>query len=370
MTTTTGHPKKPVSIRQEEKHTIASFFARAHLDNAERLGLCREQLISAANLSSSLMQETDARILPQQLSNLFQAIWAELDDEYLGFASSPTRVGVFSLISERMIDCKTLGEALHEAQRCYRLISDNITFELKQQQDTVHLYILLTEPEKDTYHMLTELLLMIWHRFPSWLVGDDIPLYEVCFPYARPAHAEEYRLLYPAPCRFQQTAARLSWPSDVLQWPIRRSKEELRRYLKQVPLPWFRKPHYPRNITDQVSRLLEASPQEHLITLDAIATQLHMTSRTIRRKLSAEGSHFQQLKNNLRRDRAIHWLSQDHISLAEVGRRSGYLEVTAFIRAFKGWTGISPGDYRKKLRAPHKLVRHTLLANPQQNPKV
>jgi AraC-like DNA-binding protein len=79
-----------------------------------------------------------------------------------------------------------------------------------------------------------------------------------------------------------------------------------------------------------------------------------MTSRTIRRKLSAEGSHFQQLKNGLRRDRAIHWLSQDNISLAEVGRRSGYQEVTAFIRAFKNWTGISPGDYRMKLRVPRK----------------
>lgn len=354
MTSITGQTRKPSSIRQEEKHTIASYFARAHLDNAERLGLCREQLISAANISSSLLQESEARILPQQLSDLFQAIWAELDDEYFGLASSPARVGVFTLVCERMVGCKTLGQALHEAQRCYRLISDSITFAFEQNQETVHFHLRLTEPELDPQHMLTELLLMIWHRFPSWLVGNNIPLHKVCFPYPRPAHADEYRLLYPAPCIFEQPCASLSWPSEVLQWPIRRSKTELRQYLKQVPLPWFRKPHYSKNITEQVSQLLEASPPEQLITLDAIAVRLHMTSRTIRRKLSAEGSHFQQLKNNLRRDRAIHWLSQDKISLAEVGRRSGYQEVTAFIRAFKNWTGISPGDYRMKLRAPLK----------------
>lgn len=356
---TTAEPsaleQEPSSLKQEVKHTVASYFARIHLKNAERIGLCREELMDTAQLSESLLQEPGARIAPQQLATLFQSIWNACDDEFLGLAATPTRVGVFTLLSERMVECETLGDALHEAIRFYRLTNPNFSFHLetieKNTGNQVHFHIRLKHPELDHDNILIELLLLIWHRFPNWLVREAIPLQEIHFTYGPPAHRDEYRLLYPGPSRFYQTENTLVWPAEVLQWPVRRNKEQLLKYLRLVPLPWFRKQEFVENLTDKVSRLLEDSPEEHLITLDEIADQLHMTARTLRRKLTSEGSSFQRLKDNLRRDRAIYWLSQPDISIAKVGIHSGYTETTAFIRAFKSWTGISPGDYRKRLLA-------------------
>ncbi len=362
MTTKTGHqtPTEPSTLKQEVKHTVASYFARIHLKNAERIGLSREELMATAQLSESLLQEPGARIAPQQLSTLFQAIWNACDDEFLGLGATPTRVGVFTLLSERMVECETLGDALHEAIRFYRLTNTNFSFHLETVQKTtaqkttdkqVHFHIRLKHPELDHDNILIELLLLIWHRFPNWLVREAIPLQEIHFTYGPPEHRDEYRLLYPGPSRFYQIDNTLVWPAEVLKWPVRRNKEQLLKYLKLVPLPWFRKQEFVENLTDKVSRLLEESPEEHLITLEEIAGQLHMTARTLRRKLTSEGSSFQRLKDNLRRDRAIYWLSQPDISIAEVGTHSGYTETTAFIRAFKSWTGIAPGDYRKRLLA-------------------
>ena len=86
------------------------------------------------------------------------------------------------------------------------------------------------------------------------------------------------------------------------------------------------------------------------ISLEHIADQLHMTSRTLRRKLTAEGSQFQNLKDSVRRERAIYWLSQQVISIKETAQKVGYTETASFVRAFKQWTGLSPGQFRKSLQ--------------------
>lgn len=350
MTTKSGHPApSQAPLTQEVKHTIASYFARVHLQNAERLGMDTETLMAQAQLPISLLQEPRARIAPQQLAALFQAIWQTSDDEYMGLTETSRKVGVFSLLAEKMIHCETLGEALRQAVRFFRLIDKDVDLIVEPTDKQVFVHIRMRQPELDYQNILTELLLLIWHRFPNWLVGQVIPLQEIRFRFQPPSHREEYRLLYPGPCRFSQPDNTLVWPAEVLDWPIRRNAEQLQKYLKIVPLPWFRKQEFVETLTDRISRLLEEGPVDHLITLDDIAEQLHTTTRTLRRKLTSEGSSFQRLKDNVRRDRAIYWLSQEDISIAEVGRRSGYTEATAFIRAFKNWTGIAPGDYRRRL---------------------
>ncbi|MNZ95940.1 HTH-type transcriptional regulator VirS [compost metagenome] len=81
--------------------------------------------------------------------------------------------------------------------------------------------------------------------------------------------------------------------------------------------------------------------------MEEIAEEMHMTSRTLRRKLSDEGTSFQELKDGVRCDAAIHYLSQPAIPISQISRQLGFSEPAAFTRAFKQWTGISPGLYRR-----------------------
>ncbi len=338
-------------MKQEIKHTVASHFARVHIANAERIGLDRELLLREAGLAEVLLREPRARIAPQQLAAIFRTVWRECDDEMLGLTEAPIRVGVFSLIAERMIEAETLGDALDEMMRFYHLVTNSFHFEKTLTGDQASFSIALTKPEYDPDNILIELLLLIWHRFPNWLVGRQIPLREVSFTYSPKAYKEEYPLLFPGPCRFKQSENMLVWPAEVLRWPIRRNREQLHAYLRHAPLPWFRKQKFVKSFTDQISRLLETSPLDHSASLAEIASQLHMTERTLRRKLTEEGSCFHRLKGEIRRDRAIYWLSKGDVSIAEISRYTGYTDPTAFIRAFKAWTGLSPGSYRRRLLA-------------------
>lgn len=332
------------------RHTVSGYFARAHLQNAVRLGLDEQQLLQHAALSSSLLQQEGARLAPRQLARLLTRIMIGLDDEFLGKTATPCRFGVFPLLCEHVIRAPTLREALRESQRFYHLFTRALHFDVDESGNEVRLTIRLEQPELDEDHVLIELLLLVWHRFPCWLVGQVIPLMQVQLAYPAPAHAEEYRLLFPAPREFDQPDNTLVWPKSVLDLPVHRNPEQLKRYLAQVPLMWFRKQRFTEYQTERVMQLLEQADNPHRSTLEEIAGQLHMTSRTLRRKLTAEGSRFQQLKDGLRRDQAIYWLSQAGISVAAAAQHTGFTETAAFIRAFKKWTGLSPGQYQKRLR--------------------
>ena len=87
----------------------------------------------------------------------------------------------------------------------------------------------------------------------------------------------------------------------------------------------------------------------HLPELRDVAAVLALHPQTLRRRLAAEGTTFKQIKSDIRRDTALHFLGKRTLSVEEVAHRSGFSEASAFIRAFKGWTGLTPYSYRKGL---------------------
>lgn len=332
-----------------ENYTVSNYFARTHLANTVRIGGDEQEILSLAGLTEEVIKAPKARIAPQQLAAIVRANWAVGDDEFMALASHRVKVGVFQLLAERLIGCRTLEEALRETARFYNLITESVRFELTITQQQALFSFTLPNTNRTNNSFLIEFLLLIWHRFPSWLVGQVIPLQEVRFDYKEPKHSEEYRLMFPSPCCYQSGENALVFDSAALTLPIVQTSVELSRYLSEIPLPWFRKQDFQDNFTVQVSRFLEECTFQDETNLEYIAEKMHTTSRTLRRKLTAEGSSFQQLKDNIRRDRAINYLADTRISIAEVARRIGFTEPPAFARAFKQWTGLSPGAYRKGL---------------------
>ena len=87
----------------------------------------------------------------------------------------------------------------------------------------------------------------------------------------------------------------------------------------------------------------------HMPELADVAADLDVHPQTLRRRLTAEGTTFKDIKNQLRRDTALYFLGKKSLSIEEIAHRAGFSESSAFIRAFKGWTGVTPYSYRKGL---------------------
>lgn len=332
------------------QHTIASYFARTHLRNGILLGGDELQFLTRAALKPAQLEQERSRVLPKQLASIVQSCWRVGGDEFLGFTEQKVKIGMFSLLAERLINCKTLEEVFSHTADFYNITGDQLRFTISKKGTLVSIKLKPNFKPKSQHSspnsLLSELLLLVCHRFSSWLVGQLIPLLHVEMQHAKPAHHEEYRLMYPCPCSYENNSSALLFDSKYLSLPVVRDKEELVAYLKQLPLQWFKKQSYYDTYSAQVMRLLESAALDNESNLELIAAKLNMTSRTLRRKLIAEGSRFQQLKDNVRRDKAISLFEQPNLSIAQISLAVGFTEIATFSRAFKHWTGVSPSTYR------------------------
>ncbi len=93
------------------------------------------------------------------------------------------------------------------------------------------------------------------------------------------------------------------------------------------------------------SALLELLPSGQSLIEEA-ASRLAMSKRTLQRHLSQESSSYQEILNTTRKELAQHYLSRSYISQGEIGYLLGFQDGNSFLRAFKGWTGTTPGEYR------------------------
>ena len=328
-------------------HSISIHFARSVIRAANKQGLDEQQLLLDAGLSQGLLQNSDVRITPQQLSRLMQSVWHNADDEYLCLGSQPSRHGVFSLMAKQVLPSRNLRQVYRRGSRFYNLVAAATEMRFEESEDSARFYLKLAQPELDPDHTLTDFLLLLWHRFPSWLIGQKIPLRKVCFSHAKPSHYEEYRLMFPCEALYAQPENYFEFDRGVLNFPVVQTQQNLSAYLRRCPLDWFKRQSYYPVYTRKVMDYLESTEDMSEATMDGIANQIHTTTRTLRRKLLEEGTSFQELKDSVRRDEAIHFLSQPDIPISQIARILGFTEAAAFTRAFKHWTGISPSMYRK-----------------------
>ncbi|SEN39078.1 AraC-type DNA-binding protein [Pseudomonas sp. ok272] len=326
------------------ERTIASHFARAATGGARRMGRDYSALLQRLAISPELLDEPRARIAPEQFTALVQGLWQVLDDEYLGLAITPSKRGTFAMMCHAVIHCRNLDKALSRGFLFYSLFPDAPRLTLSLEGERVRLSLddsQLNDPE----HFLTECLLVIWHRFASWLIGQRIRLEQACFSYPKPAHGAEYELLFPCRQVFGAEHSALLFHSRYLAMPLLQDERTLKHFLERSPADLLSRPDDGDSLASRLRRLLSRD-SAHWPDLEAAAAHLHISPQTLRRHLHEEGSSFQELKDELRRDIAIYHLNRADLSLQQIAEQLGFSEPSAFHRAFKKWTGLTPGAYR------------------------
>lgn len=328
-----------------QHHTIASLYIPIVLQGAIRQGYDPQLILKQAGLSPNLLTPSIIRIPPAQFADLVKTIWQTLDDEFLGLAAKSCRLGTFALMAEYSIHAATLGEALERSAHFYRVLSDQFCLQLSHDGQEAHLSLDQTSPDYDADHFLLEFTLLSWSRLAHWLIGRRIPLLRACFAYPAPMHVAEYPHLFPCRLLFDQPRTELVFAADWLHRPVERTSLELKLLLKQLPAEFFIKPVFHGSYTQRVRQLINEDMTTGFPTLEAVAEHFWLTGRTLRRKLLREGSSYQDIKDRIRRDQAVQLLVSGDLSLHEIALRLGFSETSAFIRAFKLWTGVTPRQY-------------------------
>ena len=337
--------------------SVSGHVVPAMLHCAIAAGIDPAQLLSEAGIPAHWLDDASGRLLPVQFANLMRALWRSSNDEFLGFTATPSRVGTFPLMMHSVLSAATLGEALRHGVHFYRVLNDDITLSLRERDGIAEFELRLREPVRDSGHVLTETILLCWYRLACWLINRRILLIDTHFSYPAPAHEAEYHQLYPCPHHFEQDRTALHFDARMLALPITRSRDELKALIRELPLGFFIKPVFQGSLSHRVrSRLLQGG-MANLPSLDTVANELFMTGRTLRRQLLSEGTRYQEIKDELRREHAMALLREPQTSINALAQAVGFREAAVFIKAFKQWTGMTPGDYRAHWQTQRQLAR-------------
>lgn len=334
-----------IPLPNMKQKLVSNHYIHACLHGPLKTGLDPEPLLIRAEIPLAYLDHPQERITEVQLANLIKAVWRSTGDEFLGLASRPCKNGVFALMMESLFQFKTLGAMLQQSVRFYNAVQDDVEFVISHNGPRVDITANLRHPQHDPDHLLQEFVLLMWQRMFCWLVNTQLPIHSTRFSYSAPEHVDEYPSMFGDNLIFDEITCGFTFNSKLLALPLARDPIEMESFLRQSPLEVLKRVGTDNSLSSLVRRLILHKGLEQPPTLEEVACCLHMTSRTLRRKLKEEGISFQQIKDKVRSDVAIRLLTEESLSIAETSVLVGFTEQASFCRAFKGWTGMSPSLY-------------------------
>lgn len=305
--------------------------------------------LQVAQIAPEVLADDQTRITALQMELLCDHAMRELDDEALGWFQRRLPWGSYGLLARASISSPSLGLAVARWCRHHGLLTDDIALRLQVDGRVATISVAAQRALGSMQEFCLVSVLRNLHGFASWLVDARLPLRRASFPYAQPAHSAVYDLLFDAPVHFGAPTASMELEAQWLQLPVLRDEAALNTMLQRA-LPLQVRPYQPAQpLVQRVRQALAAHPQcGH--TAQTLAAQLHLAPRSLHRQLRQQGSSVQQLKDDVRRHRALHLLQRTDLPIKRVAQACGFAGEKGFIRAFQQWMGLPPGQYRERQR--------------------
>ena len=329
--------------------SISVYFARAVLQHAVKKDLDVVGLLRKNRISPRLLQEDNARISIERFADLQVSTMLAMADESLGYASQRMPIGSWNMMCHAVMGSDTLGQALHRYCRFFQLFEFGARPYLELDDDSAHIVVKPFDENATLTGYSGEIILFNSHRFASWLVQESLPIQAAHLRGTPQAAPSEYRRMFLGyPVHFGQQDTRLTFSRALLDKRLTQNEQSMRHFLRHPVLIMLTQSYTQSSWTAQVKNLIRHN-LEVMPELNEVAAELDIHPQTLRRRLSSEGTNFKEIKNQLRQDTALHFLGKQGLSIEEIAYRAGFSESSAFIRAFKGWTGVTPYTYRKGL---------------------
>ncbi|NJR70714.1 MAG: AraC family transcriptional regulator [Synechococcales cyanobacterium CRU_2_2] len=347
----------------DHHYSVSAKLIQGILTAAGLLGLPSAELLDAIHVSPAFLDSPDQRVALDKLLLLWQAIARRTQDPGIGLRMAEvTQFETFNVTGYAMSHSPTLGKALDRLVRYSRLFYGGIEFQLSSTDAEVSLIYRPVSVDIELSPIGVSWTLANLVLWGNRSLGQPWTLTRVEFQYPPPgdmtanrpramsddlaADLPIYERIFGKRPTFAVACNRLVFAADWLEAPLTQADaglcDLLDRYaeklLQQVPVSG--------SIVDQLRHLLTTELRAREPKLEAIAHQLNYSPRTLQRKLQQEGTSFQQILDEIRRQLAVQYLQNPRLTSSEIAFLLGFSENTAFSRAFRRWEGMTPGEYR------------------------
>lgn len=333
----------------QEKDSVAIYFVQAALYGLRGQPERIDAVLSQAGIPKLLLTDSSARVSATAFAKLWLAVAQELDDEFFGYDSRGMPIGSFALICRGLILTSNLGQALRQCLSSCRLFLRDIQGSLSLRGKRAVITLHNRQEDPFARSVVEETFLTMVFGLLCWLAGRRIPINRTQFSHPRPPHGDDH-LLWGPNLTFEAAHTEIEFDADYLSLPVVQDPASLKNFLRTAPQWLIVRFSNREGLSAQVYRRLRNCHYMHWPTLAEMAREQLLSIARFRRQLQREGYSFQELKDEVRRAIAFECLRNTDLSIAAIAEQAGFREASAFHRAFKQWTGESPGSYRMKMR--------------------
>jgi len=326
---------------------------RKYLRLAERQGLDLEAALAAAGLERDDLRDNGRRLPSEVHERLLGHLVAASGDPLFGLhAAEFVQPGSWSVLGYITMNCATLGEAMSRIAPYEKLVGDMGTSRIEPAADHVRLIWHCRHETPEIRRHMVENVLASWLCYARWIADMQRSPREVWLEHQRPAGTTQadYETVFGCPVRFAQPVSALLVPLEFLDIPLRQADPNLLRTLEEHALALMAELDDDEPLPRRVRNTLRLLLKEGLPRKEKVAERFGMTVRTLQRHLQQAGISYQQILDELRRELAEHYLTRSELAVQDIAQYLGFSESRSFHRSFKGWTGMTPGEFRERQR--------------------
>jgi AraC-like DNA-binding protein len=306
-------------------------------------GVDAADVLTEIGLAADALDHADKRIPFSAADALLGACVARARRAHFGLlAGQRWRLAHFGPLGELMRNSATVGDALRALAVYQRLHSDAGAVFLLEHEDTVSLGYAIYRSDVRYPEQVYDFAMAITCNLLRELCGPRWAAAEVVLSRAEPVDQAPYRQHFRAPLRFDHDHSAVRFAPH---WQDRRiaGADAGRHRALTAALEAADSGH----LVSQLHRALRLLLLSGKSTGDELAPTLSLQRRTLSRRLRAQGTTFQKILDEVRFEAARHLLEHTRAPIGEIAAALCYAEVSAFMHAFRRWTGTTPGQWRK-----------------------
>lgn len=303
---------------------------------------------SVRDLDPGGVPTPELRIPLSQYADLWAAAYRERPEPMLGVElASHVSLEAFDALGYFVKVAPTLGDSLRRLARHCGILSDGATCRLETDVERARFEIEslvgLQCPSHSVDFMLALLAATIARQ-----VGHAVTLLEVRFGYAKPAHAAQLAEFFRAPLVFGAPAHGLVFDARLLASPCPARDPQLSKVLERQVRMWVTASGPADSLLYQVQQAIESRLPDSSIGARDVASDLAMSERTLRRRLSEAGASYQGVLDEVRFRLARRHLRTTSMDIGEIAHQLGFSDASGFTRAFRRWAGGTAMEFRRR----------------------
>lgn len=329
------------------QYSVSAEYLPLMLEMVTKRGVAPDQVLVGTGIDEQMCHSPSGRISAQQLETLVSNILDVTGEPWLGWEwGRVMNLSTHGFLGYAAMSSNTLGDACELAVKYFGTRSTLVQLEIFTEGDIAVIQISDMLALGRLGPFVTESMFSSIHFMGQKLL-PDLPIDgELRFAFPEPDYFQQMRSTIPVPVYFDCAYSQLRFPAERLNMPLKFADERLARMAAAQCEQEMASLDSPPALLGKVRRII-LSGVGRFPSVEEVASDLHMSSRTLKRKLHLLGTSYQQVLDDLRKGLAVEMLSQSNKTVDEIAMTLGYSDASNFARAFRRWTQRSPSDYRQ-----------------------